>query len=95
MALFSQRFWIRLGALDSRVVTAQRRQRVASERMLVAQRLVTGEGLEDFLHELRVSSIQARNATTELKHFCAGRNRFQETGKHQIPSEAALLDVAG
>ena len=75
MALFSQRFWIRLSTLDARVVVTYRRKQSASERMLVAQRLVTGAGLKDFWRELRTSTSIARVTAAELHQFCIGRSR--------------------
>lgn len=75
MALFSQRFWNRLAVLDARVVMAQKQQRVAVERMLVAQQLVTGAGLLDYWRELRTSTTVAEQAASDLTHFCVGRNR--------------------
>ena len=75
MALFSQRFWIRLSSLDARVVVTYRRKQAASERMLVAQRLVTGGGLRDFWLELRSTTSIARVTAAELHQFCVGRSR--------------------
>ncbi len=75
MALFSQRFWNRLAVLDARVVMAQKQQRIAVERMIVAQQLVTGAGLFECWRELRSSTTVAGQAIADLTHFCVGRNR--------------------
>lgn len=94
MALYSQRFWSRLAALDARVVVAQRSQREASERMRVASTLVKGAGLEDFWRELRLSTATARINVSELRHFCVGRNRSLAPRRTDTHSPGTGFEIA-
>lgn len=77
MALFSQRFWLKLSALDARVVATHRMQQGASSRLLVGSKLVTGSTLIEYWTELKSATRDAHDAVAELNHFCAGRSKIR------------------
>lgn len=75
MALFSQRFWMQLSALDARVVSSHRLHQAASSRLLVGRRLVTGASLVEYWIEMTQTTRSAGTAVVDLNHFCTGRSK--------------------
>ncbi len=91
MALFSQRFWLRLAALDARVAASQRAQHGACKRLLISHKLVTGTSLLEYWSELQVATQEARFAATELNHFCLGRSKMRSGAEEAPYTEGGTL----
>ena len=73
MALYSQRFWEKLSALDARANAALQRQREAYQRLATGRQTIVGMALHEFHLDLLESSGAARMALTQLQRFCGGR----------------------
>jgi hypothetical protein len=98
MALFSQRFWMQLSALDAKVVATQRGHQASSSRLLVGRRLVTGASLVEYWIDLMQTTRSAGAAVTDLNHFCTGRSKGAATaplsGRKVEPSADVRQSVA-
>lgn len=94
MARFSQRFWLQLATLDSKVIAAQRAQRESTQRLLVGRRLVTGESLVDYWTEVIRSTLHSRRALSELNHFCAGRSRPAGMAQSRVLAKERTTEAA-
>jgi hypothetical protein len=73
VALYSQRFWAQLGALDARVSVTLQRQRDAFQRLTTGRRAIVGATLHEFHSDLLDCSEAAQVAVTQLQRFCGGR----------------------
>ncbi len=74
MALYSQRFWGKLGVLDGRLNAALQQQRDAYVRLATARQAIIGVALVEFQFELRERSEAACGAVTVLQRFCCSRS---------------------
>jgi len=93
MALFSQRFWMQLSALDAKVVAAHRAHQASSSRLLVGRRLVTGASLVEYWIDLMHTTQTAGTAVTDLNHFCTGRSKGAATAPASVRKSEHVPDV--
>lgn len=93
MALFSQRFWLRLAALDSQVATSQKALRGARTRLLIGRSLVTGAGLVECWTEFRQEVAVAQRALDQLNDFCTGRTLAARRHQDEPASEQEFLSL--